>query len=95
MQARKLEATAPDNLEIPNSIANRLSALGLQDEATALYERAFRRAQPHIPKGYTGQITWSDVDNRSFLRRAHGTLLGLTHRHDGKAAMALAQQMQA
>ena len=33
MQARKLEATTPSNLEIKNSIANRLWALGLQDEA--------------------------------------------------------------
>ena len=33
MQARKLEATTPDNLEIHNLIANRLWALGLQDES--------------------------------------------------------------
>jgi hypothetical protein len=33
MQARKQEATTPDNLEIQNFIANRLWALGLQDEA--------------------------------------------------------------
>ena len=93
MQARKLEATTPYNLEIQNFIANRLWALGLQDEVTEVYERAFRRAQAHIPKGYTGQINWGEVDNRSFLRLAHGTLLGLMHRRDGKAAMALAQQM--
>ena len=39
------------------------------------------------------------MDNRSFLRLAHDTLLGLMHRRDqakgGKAAMALAQQMLA
>ena len=34
LQARKLEATTPDNLEIQNFIANRLWALGLQDDAT-------------------------------------------------------------
>ncbi len=71
----------------------------MQDEAADVYEQAFRRAQAHIPKGYTGQITWSEVDNRSFLRLAHGTLLGLMHRRyqakGGKAAMALAQQMLA
>jgi hypothetical protein len=33
MQARKLEATTPNNLETHNFIANRLWALGLQDEA--------------------------------------------------------------
>ncbi len=95
MQARKLEATTPDNLEIQNFIGNRLWALGLQDEAVEVYERAFCRAQAHIPKGYIGQITWSEVDNRSCLRLAHGTLLSLMHRRDGKAAMALAQQMLA
>jgi len=94
-QARKLEAAIPDNLEIQNFIANRLWALGLQDEAAEVYARAFRRAQAQIPKGYTGQITWSEVDNRSFLRLAHGTLLGLMRKRDGKAAMALAQQMLA
>ena len=95
MQARKLEATTPDNLEIQNFIANRLWALGLQDEASEVYGRAFRQAQAHIPKGYAGQITWSEVDNRSFLRLAYGTLLGLMHKRDGKAATALAQQMLA
>ncbi len=39
------------------------------------------------------------MDNRPFLRLAHGTLRGLMHRRDqakgGKAAMALAQQMLA
>ncbi len=82
MQARKLEATTPDNLKTHNFIANRLWALGLQDEAAEVYEQAFRRAQAHVPKGYTGQITWSEVDNRSFLRLAHGTLLGLMHRRE-------------
>ena len=80
MQARKLEATSPENLEIHNFIAIGLWALGLQDEAAEVYERAFRRAQAHIPKGYTDQITWSEVDNRYFLRVAHGTLLGLMHK---------------
>jgi hypothetical protein len=99
MQARKLEATTPDNLKTHNFIANRLWALGLQDKATEVYERTIRLAQAQVPKGYTGQITWSEVDNRSLLRMAHGTLLGLMHRRDqakgGKAAMALAQQMLA
>ena len=63
MQARKLEATTPDNLEIQNFIANRLWALGLQDEATEVYERAFRSAHAYIPKGYTGQITGSKINN--------------------------------
>jgi hypothetical protein len=35
------------------------------------------------------------VENRYSLRLAHGTLLGLMQKHDGKTAMALAQQMLA
>lgn len=99
IQARKLEATTPYNLEIQNFIANRLWALGLQDEATEVYEQAYKQALTHIPKGFKGKITWSEVDNRPFLRLAHGTLLGLMRRRDkakaGEAAMALAKQMLA
>ena len=95
MQALKLEVTTPDNLEIQNFIAKRLWALGLRDQAADVYERAFRLAQAHIQKSYTGQITWSEVDNRSFLSLAHGTLLVLMDRRDGKVAMVLAWQMQA
>jgi tetratricopeptide (TPR) repeat protein len=99
MQARKLEATTPYNLEIQNFIANRLWALGLQDEATEVYERAYKQALARIPKGFKGQITWGEVDNRPFLRLAHGTLLGLMRRGNkekaGDAAMALAKQMLA
>lgn len=93
MQARKLEAATPYNLEIQNFIANRLWALGLQDEATEVYERAYHLALAMVPKGFKGQITWSEIDNRSFLRLAHGCLLGLMHRREGAAAMVLAKQM--
>ena len=97
MQARKLEATAPYNLEIQNFFANRLWALGLQDEATEVYKWAYKQALAHIPKGFKGQITWSEVDNWPFLRLVHGTLLGLMRRRDkakgGEAAMALVKQM--
>ena len=50
MQARKLEAATPDNLEIHNFIANRLWALGMRDEAAEVHERAFNRALALIPK---------------------------------------------
>jgi tetratricopeptide (TPR) repeat protein len=99
MQARKLAATTPYNLEIQNFMANRLWALGLQDEATEVYEWAYKQALAHIPKGFKGRITWSEVDNRSFLRLAQGTLLGLMRRRDkakgGEAAMALSKQILA
>jgi hypothetical protein len=41
-----------------------------------------KQALVHIPKGFKGQITWGEVDNRPFLRLAHGTLLGLMRRRD-------------
>ena len=95
MRARKLEATFPDNLEIQNFIANRLWALALRDEAAEVYERAFTAALAVVPKGYKGQIAWGEIDNRSFLRLAHGTLLGLMHRREGKSAMVLAKKLLA
>ncbi len=42
-------------------MANRLWALGLQDEATEVYERAYKQALAHIPKDFKGQIIWSEV----------------------------------
>jgi len=95
MRARKLEATFPDNLEIQNFIANRLWALALRDEAAEVYERAFTTALAVVPKGYKGQIVWGEIDNRSFLRLAHGTLLGLMHRRESKSAMVLAKKLLA
>lgn len=95
MQARKLEATTPYNLEIQNFIANRLWSLGLRDDAAEVYEKAYAFALAAIPKDSKGQITWGEIDNRSFLRVAHGTLLGWMHQGKGKAAMELARQLLA
>ena len=95
MRARKLDATFPDNLEIQNFIANRLWALALRDEAAEVYERAFTAALAVVPKGYKGQIAWGEIDNRSFLRLAHGTLLGLMHKREGKSARVLAKKLLA
>jgi hypothetical protein len=95
MRARKREAKFPDNLEIQNFIANRLWALALRDEAAEVYERAFTPALTVVPKGYKGQIAGGEIDNRSFLRVKHGTLLGLMHRREGKSAMVLAEKLLA
>lgn len=95
MRARKLQAAYPDNLEIQNFIANRLWDLEMRDEAAEAYELAFNKALALVPKGYKGLIIWSEIDNRSFLRLAHGTLLGLMHRRQGKPAGALAKKLLA
>jgi hypothetical protein len=95
LRAQKLLVKFPGQLEIQNFIANRLWSLEMRDESTDLREKAYRQANALIPPGFKGQISWWEVDNRSFLRIAHGYLLGLMHRGDGKAAKALAKKLLA
>ena len=95
LRAQKLLVKFPGQLEIQNFIANRLWSLEMRDESTDLREKAYRQATALIPPGFKGQISWGEVDNRSFLRIAHGYLLGLMHRDDGKAAKALAKKLLA
>jgi tetratricopeptide (TPR) repeat protein len=94
-KARKLEALYPDNLEIQNFIAGQLWDLGLHDEAAQVHERAFNRAAALIPPHFKGEIPWGELDNRPFLRLAHGALLGYMHRRQGDKAMAMARQLLA
>ena len=95
LRAQKLLLKLPNQLEIQNFIANRLWSLEMRDESTDVREKAYRQANALIPPGFKGQISWGEVDNRSFLRIAHGYLLGLMHRGDGKAAKALAKKLLA
>ena len=93
MQARKLEATTPYILEIQGFIGNLLWTLDLKDEAADVYERAYARARAQLPPDFRGQIPWGEVDNRPFLRIAHGRLLGLMHRHEQAGAIDEAQAL--
>jgi len=95
LRAQKLLVKFPGQLEIQNFIANRLWSLEMRDESTDLREKAYRQTFALIPPGFKGQISWGEVDNRSFLRVAHGYLLGLMHRGNGKAAKALAKKLLA
>ena len=95
LRARKLLLKFPDQLEIQNFIANRLWSLEMRDESTDVREKAYRQACALLPPSFKGQISWAEIDNRSFLRVAHGFLLGLMHRRDGKAAKALAKKLLA
>ena len=95
MRARKLLLKFPGQLEIQNFIANRLWSLEMRDESTDAREKAYRQAFALLPPGFKGQISWAEIDNRSFLRITHGFLLGLMHRGDGKAAKALAKKLLA
>jgi len=95
LRAQKLLLKFPGQLEIQNFIANRLWHLELRDDATEVWANAYRQATALFPPGFKGQINWLEIDNRSFLRVAHGYLLGLMHCGDGKAAKALAKKMLA
>ncbi len=95
LHAQKLLAKYPGNLEIQNYLANRLWALEMRDEATDVWAKAYSQASALIPKGYQGQIIWSEIDNRPFLRVAYGYLQGLIDRIDAKAAQVLAKKMLA
>lgn len=95
LRAKKLLLKFPGQLEIQNFIANRLWSLELRDEATEVWKNAYRQATALFPPRFKGQINWHEVDNRSFLRVAHGYLLGLMHRGDGKAAKVLAKKLLA
>ena len=93
LRAQKLLVKFPGQLEIQNFIANRLWSLEMRDESTDVREKAYRQTFALLPPGFKGQISWAEIDNRSFLRIAHGFLLGLMHRGDGKAAKALAKKL--
>lgn len=95
LRAQKLLVKFPGQLEIQNFIASRLWNLEMRDEAADAWEKAYRQATAIYPPGFKGQINWVEIDNRSFLRVAHGYLLGLMHRGDGKAAKALAKKLLA
>lgn len=93
--ARNLVPQDAANLELQNFMAQRLWALEMRDEATELWAKAYEQATALIPKNFDGQISWLNIDNRTFLRVAHGYLLGLMHQGSGKAAKALAKKMLA
>jgi tetratricopeptide (TPR) repeat protein len=95
LRAKKLLLRFPGQLEIQNFIANRLWCLEMREEAADVWDKAYRQATALLPPGFKGQITWGEVDNRSFLRAAHGYLLGLMQRGDGKAAKVLVKKMLA
>ena len=95
LQAQKLLAQSPENLELQNYLGNRLWALEMRDEAAEVWAKGFKQASRLIPKGFQGLIPWLETDNRSFLRLCHGHLLGLMHQLDGKAAHVLVKKMLA
>lgn len=93
LQARRLQPSSPGNLELHNFIGCHLWEMGMRDEAHDVYRKAYADACALIPKGFKGRIDWLWMENRSFLRLAHGLLLALVHEGDGRAAMKQARRL--
>lgn len=83
----------PDNIELYSFLGNRYWEAEMKDEAGEIYEIGYHKAASLIPKTFRGRIDWYRTDNRSFLRVAHGYLLSLMHKRDGRRAMALANKL--
>lgn len=83
----------PLNLELQNFVAGRYWALEMKAEADAVWKAAFDNAMGVVPSTFDGTIDWGDINNRPFLRIAHGLLLGMMERRDGKAAKKLCDQL--
>jgi hypothetical protein len=85
MAARRIAALEPDNLEAHQFLATLYWEGGLKEDAAALWAQLFKRVSALIPPDFNGRIEW-ELDNRPFLRFAHGHLLGLMYRRDAAAA---------
>lgn len=70
-----------------------LWTLERKEEAGELYQSAFDSARALIPAKYKGTIDWYVLDNRPFLRIAHGLLLWLMQIKDIPAADRLARMI--
>ena len=95
-KATALAHRYPRCLEIRQFIACRLWDLDRKAQASRVWEDAYLACLRLIPKSFLsgkGRIPWVEIDNRSFLRVAHGYLLSLIERRDGKAADKLAKYM--
>lgn len=95
MAARSIVSREPDNLDAHQFLAVNYWDAGLKVEAADLWATLFERVAALIPPEFKGLIEWSEMNNRPFLRMAHGHLLGLMHVGDAKAASKLCKRMLA
>lgn len=91
--AEQLLEDNPDNFETYSFLGHLYWKTGMLDDAAEVYAAGYARAVKLIPKSFRGQIRWLHLDNRSFLRVAHGHLLSLMHEGDGRRAQALANKL--
>lgn len=93
VRGRSLLAKFPDNLEVSNFLANRYWDAEMKEDAGDVFAAAYEKAAALLPKNFKGQISWLNLDNRPFLRIAHGHLLCLMQQRDGRKAEALANKL--
>lgn len=91
--ARALLDKHPDNLELHNYLGGQLWTAELKDDAAEIWEKGYRLGTALIPKGFKGEISWYETDNRSFLRVAYGYILGLSHRRQPRPALSVANRL--
>lgn len=89
--AKRMLKSHPDCLELSQFLSNRYFEAELFDEALAVREAAFAKAMALIPEGFEGEISYGELDNRPFLRLAHGRVLDLSRADRNDEALKLAR----
>ena len=92
LAAIELERKNP-TLENSSLLGNLFWKADMIHEATGVYTEAYTQASKLIPKGFRGLIDWLHLENRPFLRVAHGYLLGLMHDQQARKAKSLAKKL--
>jgi tetratricopeptide (TPR) repeat protein len=98
----RLIAKEPDYFNAYNYVGNAHLDLATKEkfpaatyqinQAEKYYSLAFERAKALIPPDFTGQIVWSYIENRPFLRSHHGLILCHLRRKEYAAAAEKIEQ---
>lgn len=89
---RTVATRDPDCLEAFATLGWLYAARGMYRTALNWYEPAVRHALKAIPKSFPGKISWSDLENRPFLRCHHGLACTLMHLGDWPGCVALLER---
>jgi len=83
---QKIIAKSPDYLDAYSHAGGAMLELDDVDQAEVWYRKGLDIALALIPKDFSGQIQWGDLDNRPFLRLHHGMILCFLRRKNFKMA---------
>lgn len=82
----------PEFLDAYAHIGHQLLYEGQIDKAQEYYQKGLDIAHKLIPKDFSGQIPWADLDNRPFLRLHHGYILCQIQKGNVQNALKLMHQ---